>query len=82
MNGVPSSAAIDIGRQKLPMPVQLLGRIRLVVNVDGDRLPFFETEQWPGKLTVVSGRGDDAFRGQFHRFHGDGQGVVGWTAGW
>jgi hypothetical protein len=42
MNGVPSSAAIDIGRQKLPMPVQLLGRIRLVVNVDRDWLAFFE----------------------------------------
>ena len=28
--------AIDIGRQKLPMPVQLLGRVRLVINVDRD----------------------------------------------
>jgi hypothetical protein len=34
--------AIDIGRQKLPIPVQLLGRVRLVINVDRDCLAFFE----------------------------------------
>jgi hypothetical protein len=36
--------AIDIGRQKLPMPVQLLGRVRLVINIDRDCLAFFEAQ--------------------------------------
>ena len=73
--------AIDIGRQKLPMPVQLLGRVRLVVNVDGDLPAFFEAQQRPGELTVIGGGGDDAIRGQFHRLDGDGQGVIRGAAG-
>jgi hypothetical protein len=73
--------AIDISREKLPMPMQLLGRIRLVVDVDRDLFAFFETEQWPRELTVVGSRGNDAIRGQFDRLHGDCQGVIHGTAG-
>ena len=63
------------------MPMELLGGVRLVVNIDGDLFPFLEAEQWPRELTVVSGRGDDVIRGQFHRLHGDGQGVIRGAAG-
>ena len=73
--------AIDIGGKKLPVPMQLLGRVGLIVNVDRDRLAFFEAEQRPRELTVVGSRGDDAIRGQFHRLHGDGQGVIRSAAG-
>src|SRR5471030_1927981 len=73
--------AIDIGRKKLPVPMQLLGRVRLVVDVDRELLAFFEAEQRPGELTVVGSCGDDAIRGQLHRLHGDGHGVIRRTAG-
>jgi hypothetical protein len=73
--------AIDIGRKKLPMPMQLLGRVRLIVNVDRDLFAFFEAEQWPRELTVIGSRGEDAIRGQFHRLHGDRQGVISRAAG-
>ena len=69
--------AIDIGGNKLPMPMQLLGRVGLVVNVDSDWFTFLEAEQRPRELAVVSSRGNDAFRRQFHRRHGDSQGVIG-----
>ncbi len=72
--------AIDIGRKKLSMPMQLLRRVRLIVNVDRDWLAFFEAKQWPGELTVIGSGGDDVFRRQFHRRHGDGQGVIGRAA--
>ena len=70
--------AIDVGGNKLPVPMQLLGRVGLIVDVDGDRAPFLEAEQRPGKLAVVGGSGDDAIRRQFHRLHGDRQGVIRW----
>ena len=73
--------AIDIGGKKLAMPMQLLGRVRLVVNIDGDLFAFLEAEQWPRELTVIGSRGDNAIRGQFHRLHGDCQGVIRGAAG-
>ena len=46
--------AVDIGRDELAVPMELLGSVGFVVNVDGDGLSFFEAKQRAGKLSVVS----------------------------
>ena len=69
--------AIHICGYRLPVPVQLLGSVGLVVDVDGDRLPLFEAEQRAGKLAVVSRHGNDAVGGEFNGFYCDGERVVG-----
>ena len=48
--------AIHIGGHDLAVPMQLLGNIGIVENVDGDLLAFFESQQRPGKLAVVGSR--------------------------
>ena len=53
--------AVHIGRYLLAVPVQLLGRIRLVVNVHGNRLALFEADEWPRELAIVGGERDDPF---------------------
>ena len=49
--------AVDVRRDELSMPVELLGDVGVVVDVDGDGLSFFEPKQRAGKLAVVSGDG-------------------------
>jgi hypothetical protein len=60
------------------MPVQLLGRVRLIVNVDDDLFAFFEAEQWSGELTVVGsgnpGRSNPGGNGKGDGGAGDGNG--------
>src|SRR6185437_4424011 len=51
--------AIHIHRNGLPMPVQLLARIGVVVDIDNNPLAFLEAQQRAGKLTVVGGGGND-----------------------
>ena len=46
--------AIHIDRDELSVPVQLLGRVGVVEDVDGDGLTFFEAQQRSGELAVVS----------------------------
>src|SRR3954453_3921102 len=50
---------VDIHGYGLPMPMQLLWRVRLVVNVHDNSLAFCEAQQWTGKLAVIRGGGDD-----------------------
>ncbi len=47
------SCPISVGAYKLPMPVQLLGYIGFIMNIDCDPLPLFHPKQWPWKLAVV-----------------------------
>ncbi len=49
--------AVDVGRDELAVPVELLGNVGVVVDVDGDGLSFFEAKQRAGKLAVVSSEG-------------------------
>jgi hypothetical protein len=49
------------------MPVQLLGRIGVVVDIDNDLLTFLEAQQGAGKLPVIDGGGNDAIRRQFNQ---------------
>ena len=73
--------AIDIGGDELAVPMELLGPVGFVVDVDGDALAFFEAQERPGKLAVVGGRGDDAVGREFDRSRGNGKGVVGGSVG-
>ena len=67
---------IDIGRNHLPMPVQLLGRVGVVVDFDRRWLAFLEAQQGAGKMSVVSDRRDDALGSNFHRTCGYVQNVI------
>ena len=54
---------IYVRGEELSVPMQLLRRIGVVVDIDGDLLRFLETEQWTGELTVVCRDGHDAIGG-------------------
>ena len=55
--------SVDVGRDGLAVPVELFRRIGVVVDVDGDLLAFFETQERAGKLAIVGGDGEDAVGG-------------------
>jgi hypothetical protein len=40
--------AIDVGGDELAVPVQLLRRVGLIVDIDGDLLAFFKASRGPG----------------------------------
>ena len=69
--------AVDVGGNELAVPVQLLGNVGVVANIDGDLLAFFQAKQRAGKLAVVGGDGDDALGRDFQGLGGDGESVVG-----
>src|SRR5580704_3781528 len=71
------SRSVDIRRDELSMPVELLRRIRVVANVDRDPFSFLQAKQRTGKLSVVVGDRDDSIRRQFDGCGGDCEGVVG-----
>jgi hypothetical protein len=48
------------------VPVQLLRRIGVVVDIDNDLLSLLEAQQRPRKLTVIGVGGNDAIRCQFN----------------
>jgi len=52
-------SAVHIGRDELTMPMQLLGRVGVVTDVDGDALAFFQAEHRTWKLAVVRSGGDN-----------------------
>jgi len=41
------------------VPMQLLGSVRIVVDLDRNRLPLLEAQQGSRELTVVGRRGED-----------------------
>src|SRR5579859_1311580 len=47
--------SVNVNRNHLAMPMQLLRDIGFVVNIYGYLLSFFQAQQRPGKLSVVSG---------------------------
>src|SRR3984893_12178364 len=68
--------AVHIDGHFLPVPMQLLGRIGIVVDVHCGLLAFFETQQWPRKLTVISSERDDPLRSNLDRRCFDVQRVI------
>jgi len=71
--------AVDVGGDELAVPVQLLRRVGVVVDVDRHAMAFFEAKKRAGKLAVVGGQREDAVGREFNRFGGDGERVVGGT---
>ena len=69
--------AVNIGRDRLAVPVQLFGRVRVVVDIDGDLPAFLKAQQRAGELAVVRGDRNDAIGREFDRRGGDPQGVIG-----
>jgi hypothetical protein len=68
--------AVNIRRDELPVPVELLRCVRIVVHVDGHPLALFETKQRPGELTVVGDCGEDVLGRDFDGTRFDAQRVV------
>ena len=48
--------AVDVGRHGLTVPVQLLGRVGVVVDVDDDRAALTQPQERARKLPVVERR--------------------------
>ncbi len=81
VGGAFFGCAVYVGGNELAVPVELLGDVGVVVDVDGDGLALFEAEERAGELAVVSGGGDDAVGREFNGAGGDAEGVVGWGGG-
>jgi hypothetical protein len=71
------SRAVHISGNRLPVPMQLLRRIRVVMHIHRRQLAFFETQQRPRELAVVGDGRDDAFRRNLNRRGADSQRIVG-----
>jgi hypothetical protein len=69
--------AVDIDGNKLAMPVQLFGRIGVVVNIHDDPLAFRKPYQRSRKLAVVERRRNNALRRQLNKPGGNLNRVVG-----
>ena len=69
--------AVNIGRDDLTVPVELLGRVGVVVNLYRDRSAFFEPQERSGELAVVGDCGDDVLRRDLNRSRGNAQNVIG-----
>ena len=69
--------AVDVDRNELAVPVQLLRRIGVVVDIDNDPLAFHKTQQRSGKLTVIECRRHNVLRRQFDQSGSDAQRIVG-----
>ena len=70
-------SAVDIGRNELAVPVQLLRRIGVVVDIYNDTLAFHQTHHRSGKLTIVECRRHNVLRRQFDQSGRDAQRIVG-----
>jgi hypothetical protein len=58
------------------VPVQLLGRVRVVVDLYYHGLALLETQQRSWELTVIGYRRNDVLRRDFHRTCSNAQGVI------
>ena len=59
------------------MPVELFGSIRVVEEIDGDGLAFFEAQERSGKLAVIGRDANDALGSDFDGRSFDVDRVVG-----
>ena len=67
----PFRRSIHIGRNELPVPVQLLWSVGLVAKVDADSFTLFQAQQRAGEFSVIRGDREDATRSEFDRLGGD-----------
>jgi hypothetical protein len=68
--------AIHLCRDHLTVPMQLLGGIGVVVDLNGGGLIFFETQQRSWELTVIRYRRDDMLWRDFNRTCSNTQDVI------
>src|SRR5271165_2716561 len=68
--------SIDICGDELSVPMELLRRVRLVVDLNRYSLPFLEAQQRSRKLSVVSGDRDDPVWREFDGRSSNRQSVV------
>src|SRR5580704_15558068 len=71
--------SVHIHRYRLPVPMQLLRRIGIIVDIDDDLLAFLAAQQGARKLPVASGGGSDASRVQFNEPVADRDGMFRWA---
>jgi hypothetical protein len=69
-------SAVHIDRYGLAVPVQLFGRIGVVMDIDNDLPAFLEAQKGPGKLPVIGGGRNDVVRRQFHEPVADSDRVI------
>ena len=69
-------SAVHVDRYGLAVPVQLFGRIGVVMDIDNNLPAFLQTQQRPRKLPVIGGGRNDAVRRQFHKPVADPDRVV------
>jgi hypothetical protein len=81
VGGAFFGCAVDVDRNELAVPMELLRGVGVVVNVYGDGLALLEAEERAGELAVIGGGGDDAIGCEFDGGGGYAEGVVGWGGG-
>ncbi len=74
--------AVDVGRNFLPVPVELLGSVGVVEHVDGNLPAFFEAQQRTRELPVVGHRRNDLLRSNFNWAGSDTESVIGRSIGY
>ncbi len=72
--------AIDSGGQKLAVPMQLFGRVRVVVDVDDNTLAFCHAQERAGELAVVGLHRQGQVRPKLDEAVGDADRVIGGCA--
>ena len=63
--------AVDVDRHGLAVPVQLLGRVGVVVDIERDRPAFAQSNHGTGELAVVQRGRDDAVRRELDEARAD-----------
>ena len=69
--------AVDFGGDEEAVPVDELGRVGVVDDVDGDGLALLHAENRAGRCAVVADGGEDAVRREFDSDGRDAEGDVG-----
>ena len=68
--------AVDVAWNHLPVPMHELRHVGLVIDIDDGPLPFLESDQRSGKLTVIDCGRDDVVGRKLDRAGTDADGLV------
>jgi hypothetical protein len=82
IRGAFFGSAVYIDRDELPVPMQLLGSVGVVVDVDDGALALFEAKKRARELPVIGGGGNDVLRSYFYETGTDVERIVGRFVGW
>ena len=73
--------SVDVGGDQHAVPVDQLGGVGVVDDVDGEGPALFHPQDWPGGCSVVADGGEDAVGGELDGDGLDAQGEVGFGGG-